>query len=96
MDRYPSRDAYILPVDPKRAAGHDLLRRIIPYHVIAEGWTMLDGEPYELLMGAEDSGRILWWVLDSAVDTGSLGGLKQVGVDDQVVSGMFGSDPFAL
>jgi hypothetical protein len=69
--RYPDRDAYMLPVDPKRPADHELLRRIIPYAMIAEGWTMLDGEPYELLMGAEDSGRTLWWVLDPSVDTGS-------------------------
>lgn len=70
-DRYPGRDAYMLPVDPKRDTDHQLLRRIIPYAMIAEGWTMLDGAIGERVMGSADSGRILWWVLDATFDAGS-------------------------
>ena len=69
--RYPDRDAYMLPVDPKKPAEHGLLRRIIPFAMIAEGWTTLDGVLGERVMGAADSGRILWWVLDSTFDAGS-------------------------
>lgn len=69
--RYPDRDAYMLPVDPKRPADRELLRRIMPFAMIAEGWTLDGGFLGKRVMGAEDSGRILWWSLDSTFDAGS-------------------------
>lgn len=69
---YPDRDQYLLPVDPKRDLDRDLLRRLIPYTMAAEGWTMSDGAIEENTMGAEDSGRILWWTISPTFDVSKL------------------------
>jgi hypothetical protein len=69
---YPGRDQYLLPVDPKRARDRALLRRLIPYTIAAEGWTITDGVLDAYMMDADDSRRMLWWAISPTLDITNL------------------------